>query len=283
MSEAEQDWRYRLRGDPAPWLLDDADDPSIAFWFQRDIVGRPEDAPLLQELQQRILFSAAVQELFAAQDETGFWESPTSIDLPRYSATLWSLALLAELGIPRASRHARAACEFVLQNHVNEDGAFTGLRDLSYAGLLIRSLVYFRFAGDVRVTASLDRLVADAAIGNLFALWAFAELRDSRYALPITQGIERVLDGLANSEFTIYGAFPAFEARDTVLALRVLKLLGHHRDRRSDGTFQKLWDRQGEGARWRLDKSYEGALIANVGREQESKWATLNMLRIVTT
>src|SRR5512142_3134817 len=135
MNATTSDWRYRLRGDPAAWLLDYADNPSVCFWFQRDIVGRPEDSPSLQAMREQILFSKPVQDVFAAQDESGFWESPLSLDLPRYRATLWSLALLAELGIPRASRHARAACEFVLQNHLNEDGAFTGLRLIDYAGL----------------------------------------------------------------------------------------------------------------------------------------------------
>ncbi len=283
MSDPQQDWRYRLRGDPARWLLDDADDPSVAFWFQRDIVGRPEDAPLLQDLREQILFSNPVQELFAAQDENGFWESPTSLDLPRYRATLWSLALLAELGIPRNSRHTRAACEFVLQNHLNEDGAFTGLRELSYAGLLVRSLVYFRFGGDARLTPALDRLTADAADGNLYALWAFAELRDVRHALTVTQGVERVLDGLANDEFDVFGAFPPFEPRDALLALRVCKLLGRRHDSRVDRALQKVWDRQEEGGRWRLEKNYEGMLATSPGElDYESKWATLNALRVVT-
>ncbi len=91
-----QDWRFRLKGDPTRWLLDEADNPSVYYWFQRDIVGRPENAPALLEARDKILFSAPAQELFAAQNELGFWENPDSLDVPRYRATLWSLALLAE-------------------------------------------------------------------------------------------------------------------------------------------------------------------------------------------
>ncbi len=283
MSDPQQDWRYRLRSDPARWLLDEADDPSVAFWFQRDIVGRPEDAPSLLDLREQILFSDPVQALFAAQDESGFWESPTSLELPRYKATLWSLALLAELGTPRASRHARAACEFVLQNHLNADDEVTGLLDRSHNGLLVRSLVYFRYGGDPRLTPALDGLAADAAAGNLFALWAFAELRNAKYALPVTQGVEQVLDGLADDEFTIVGAFPPFEPHDAVLALRVVRSLGRAHDSRLDGITQKLWDQQEEGGRWHLEKSYEGTLATDLGgRDHQTKWATLNVLRVVT-
>lgn len=282
MNDPQRDWRYRLRGDPARWLLDEGDDPSIAFWFQRDFVGRPEDAPLLENLRNRILFSDTVQALFAAQDGSGFWESPTSLELPRYRATMWSLAFLAELGIPRNCRRARAACEFILQNHLNEDGAFTGLRDLSSSGLLVRSLVYFRYGGDARMIAALDRLGVDASAGNLFALWTFAELRENQYAHHVTQGVERVLTGLADAEFDVFGAFPPFENRDVLLALRVLNMLGRHHDNRCERAWRQVWDRQQDGARWKLDESFEGMLLSSqAGPDRLAKWATLNVLRIV--
>src|SRR5512141_2902724 len=117
MDLSHSDWRYRLKGDPGNWLLDETDNPSVFFWFLRDIVGRPEDSPSLVEAREKILYSNLVQAIFERQDPAGFWESAISLDVPRYSSTLWMLALLAELGIPRASRRASLACEFVLQNH----------------------------------------------------------------------------------------------------------------------------------------------------------------------
>ncbi len=282
MSSAGRDWRYRLKGDPARWLLEDTDNPSVAFWFLRDIVGRPEDSPALATLREQILFSRPVQELFAAQDESGYWESATSLDLPRCRATLWSLAYLAELGIPRTSRRARSACEFVLQNHLNEDGAFTGLRELDYVGLLVRSLVYFRYSSDPRLTPVLDHLARAASEGNVFALWSFADMRDSKYRAPVRSGIERALDALANDKFTISGAFPPFELGDELLALRVLALLGAQEDPRFNIALETWWEKQENTARWHLQSIHEGMLAtSSMDGDWESKWATLNVLRIV--
>ncbi len=277
-----RDWRYRLRGDPARWLLEYDDDPSIYFWFQRDIIGRPEDAPALQEVRDQIVYSTPVQEIFAAQDANGFWESPTSLDLPRYRATLWSLALLAELGLPRNSRRARAACEFVLQNHLNADGAFTGLRELDYAGLLARTLTYF-VGRDARLVPALDRLTDAAASGNLFALWALAEHRDENHRGAVERGASIVLNRLAQGVYPVFGAFPPFDSNDALLALRVLALIGRVGDPRANEMIEKIWARQQDGARWSLDKSYDGMRATRAEEPgAPSKWATLAVLRVIT-
>lgn len=282
MNISSADWRYRLRGDPAAWLLDYTDNPSVYFWFQRDIVGRPEDAPALQEARDRILYSTPVQEIFAAQDAAGFWDSPTSLDLPLYRATLWSLALLAELGVPRASRRANAACEFIIQNHLNEDGAFTGLRDLSYTGLLLCTLLYFK-GRDGRLERALDRLAPTAAGGNVFALWALTENRDTRHKNAVDQGADHLLDAVGHGALRTFGAFPLFDSDDILLALRVLGDIGRASDPRAGGAIEEIWKRQNEGARWSLEKSYDGTLATKMEKSgRPSKWATLNVLRVVT-
>lgn len=275
------DWQYRLRGDPAAWLLDYADSPSVYFWFQHDIVGRPEDSPALQEARERILYSTPIQQAFIVQDEAGFWESPTSLDLPLYRATLWTLSLLAQLGVPRTSRRANAACEFVIQNHLNEDAAFTGLDGPSRAGLLVRSLLYFK-RDDPRLERALDELASSASAGNIFALWALVERRDPRHRVPVEEGAERLLNRLARGEFRNWAVFPSFDEDDALLALRVLSDIGRAGDRRAIDAIEEIWARQNEGARWILDKSYNGMLVTTLEEAgQPSKWATLNVLRVV--
>jgi hypothetical protein len=279
-------WRERLRGDPAPWLLDYADNPSVYFWFLRDIVGRPEDAPALLDARDRILYSAPVQEVFAAQDESGFWGNPDSLDTPRYRATLWSLALLAELGVPRASRRARAASEFVLQNHLAEDGSFAGLSDSPQVGLLMHALLYFRNRQDARLAPAIERLAEWAAEGDVFALWALTEIPREQCSptvqTAVVRGADKLLDALACGDYPTFGAFPSFDGNDALLALRVLTRLGCANDSRTNAVIEKIWERQGEGARWQLEKSYNGWLAARVEEiGTPSKWATLNVLRVV--
>src|SRR5438552_11904563 len=119
-------WKKYLRRDPTRWLLE-TDDPSIVLWYQLDIAHRPEDAPGVMATRERVLYSAVVQEIFRRQSEWGSWGYSGSLLHFGHGGTVWQLALLAELGIPRASRHARTACEFALQNFLLEDGWFAGL------------------------------------------------------------------------------------------------------------------------------------------------------------
>ncbi len=275
------DWRYRLRGDPANWLLDAEDNPSVYFWFQRDIVGRPEESAALRDAREQILYSTPVQEIFAVQNELGYWENPESLDEPRRRSTLWSLALLAELAIPRDSRRARTACEFVFQNHTRHDGKFS-LADDQYAGLLVHALVYF-CGDDARVKRAVECIVPDAEQGNIFALWALADAPDAAFFPAIERGAQVVLNALARGGYKTFGAFPSFDKFDALLALRALVQLNRASDSRAKGIIEKVWERQGEGARWALEKSYNGSVAARVEEaSMPSKWATLNVLRIVT-
>src|SRR5690349_7918809 len=98
-------WKKYLRRDPTRWLLE-TDNPSIVLWYQLDIAHRPEDALGVVATRERVLYSDPVQAIFRAQRELGFWEDEDSLSQPYYHATLWNLALLAELGIPRHSRRA---------------------------------------------------------------------------------------------------------------------------------------------------------------------------------
>jgi len=294
------DWRQRLRGDPANWLLDADDNPSVAFWFLRDIVHRPEDAATMLDLREQILFSQAVQDIFAAQNALGYWHNPDLLDQPRHRSTLWTLARLTELGIPRTSRRARAACEFALGN--------LNLADKSTLGLLAHSLTYFNYRNDARLASILDSLATDAEGGNIFALWALADATNvisrewsdreilfsessneiSRSARNDSQQLlehsaEQLLNRLARGEFKTWGAFPSFDADDALLALRVLGQLNRWGDARAASAIENVWARQGPGARWALDKSYEGSAVARVEIAPEpSKWATLNVLRVIT-
>jgi hypothetical protein len=290
MSAPAANWRQRLRGDPASWLLDYSDNPSVYFWFQRDVIGRPEDANALRQARELILYSTPVQQLFAAQDDAGFWDNPHSLDQPRYRATLWSLALLAELGAPRASRRARAACEFILQNHLGA-GDDLGLDDQAMAGLLLRTLNYFGYYADPRVARAIDALAASvpslAPGAAMYAVWALIEIPDDHRSpaalAAIAQCEESLLDALARDAFPTLGAFPPFDATDALLALRVLAQRGRVHDARAQRAIEKIWARQEVGARWSLEKSLKGKLVAQLDDAGTlSKWATLNALRVLT-
>ena len=103
--EAER-WRTYLRQDPTRFLLDADANPSVYLWYLIDLAHRPENSVAVSGARERVLYSPPVQHIFAAQQREGYWATPDSLAKPYYRATLWNLAHLAELGIPRDSRRA---------------------------------------------------------------------------------------------------------------------------------------------------------------------------------
>ncbi len=193
-SSARAQWQKYLRCDPTRWLFE-TDDPSILLWYQLDLAHRPEDASAVVAARERVLYSEPVQNLFAAQDEFGFWGDAENLAQPRYTATLWNLALLAELGIPRASRRARSACEFILQNFLRDDDTFAGL-DADETGFLLRAFGYFRYAHDARVLRAARALIAraDSFAARVCALWGWrAFCHDDAIARAARENGTRVL------------------------------------------------------------------------------------------
>jgi hypothetical protein len=194
------------------------------------------------------------------------------------------------LGLPRCSRRARAACEFILENHLNTLGDFTGMRDLSLRGMLIHALVYFVGPRDPRVTRLLQRLTSTAPsdpAAALFALSALADIpeneRPEELQFAVHSKLVEVLNALAGGAYPTMGAFPPFDGGDAVLALRVLARLGRLGDPRAQPAIGRLWERQKEGGRWALERSFNGMLLTAVEPAGvPSRWATLNALRIIT-
>lgn len=278
-------WRRYLRRDPTRWLLT-TDDPSILLWYQLDLAHRPETAPIVQETREQVLYSTPVQTLFAAQDELGFWGRPDTLSQPYYRGTLWNLALLAELGIPRHSRRARAACEYALQFQ-SEAGLIEGL-DAVEAGYLVRALAYF-LPEDARVRRAARALVEHAARAgsfetHLLALWGAHPFRADPVTAARTRDLSAcVLDFIGTHQGYAALCFPQFDPRDPLFVLRVLGEYDRLQDARATPWLDNLAARQDEEGRWRLEQSLNDQLLIRLEEAgAPSRWITLNALRVIT-
>lgn len=285
MSEIER-WKKYLRADPTRWLLEN-DDPSILLWYQLDIAQRPEDARAVLETRERVLYSEPVQTIFAAQNELGFWGAASSLAHPYYTATLWNLALLAELGIPRASRRARNACEFVLQNFLRADGTFAGLNEIA-TGYLLRAFGYFNYAADARVLRAARVLSerVETSPARLAALWGWrAFCADEEIARLARENVERMLEEAktGNAAVNLPYTFPQFDARDELFHLRVLAEYERVQDERAAPLVDALAAKQNERAQWTLERDLNAQLLTPLEHAgAPSRWATLNALRVIT-
>lgn len=277
---ALETWKKYLRYDPTRWLLE-TNDPSILLWYQLDIAHRPEDAPGVIETRAQVLYSDPVQAIFAAQNGVGFWGDVENLAQPYYNATVWNLALLAELGIPRTSRRARNACEFILQNFLNDDGTFAGLNALE-SGYLVRAFGYFNYANDSRALCAARRLrqaVASYETG-VVALWGWrAFTHDEKIADAAKENLERVL---RNRQSLGANTFPQFEPRDELFFLRVLAEYDRVHDARAAPLLDALVAKQNERAQWTLERDLNAQLVTSLERAGEpSRWITLNVLRVI--
>lgn len=281
-------WRKYLRRDPTRWLLDSAPPfaPSIQLAYQRDLAYRPEDAPAVRETRERVLYSPPIQTLFNTQDPLGFWGDPQSLTQPNYRTTLWNLALLAELGTPRTSRRARAACEFALQMFQDERGRFAGLSAVE-AGYLVRALSDFDLASDERVRHAARGLIAwsaqeDSVEAQTSALWAWrAFTNDGMIAEAISSTLERVLDSLSQLPLAPI-TFPQFDPRDPLFILRVLAEYHRVSDPRDAELVEQFIARQDYQGRWTLERSLDELLMIPFETQgAPSRWITLNALRVI--
>ncbi len=228
-----------------------------------------------------MLYSDPVQAIFAAQNGVGFWGDVENLAQPYYNATVWNLALLAELGIPRTSRRARNACEFILQNFLNDDGTFAGLNALE-SGYLVRAFGYFNYANDSRALCAARRLrqEVDSYETGVVALWGWrAFTHDEKIADAAKENLERVLRNLQG-----LGAntFPQFEPRDELFFLRVLAEYDRVHDARAAPLLDALVAKQNERAQWTLERDLNAQLVTSLERAGEpSRWITLNALRVI--
>ena len=154
------DWRDRLRGDPLPWLLDEAH-PAIRHLALRDLSGRAPDDPDVKAARDAATRSDPIAAILAVQDPAGWWEKPGHGYSTKYRGTTWSLIFLDQLGADPEEPRVRAACAYVLANTQTRTGGF-GISGTPSSvvhclnGNLLRALIGFGWFGDERVARAIE-------------------------------------------------------------------------------------------------------------------------------
>jgi hypothetical protein len=162
------DWRVWLRGDPLPWLLDEAG-PAVRHLALRQLLGRPEDDPDVIAAREAAMGAHPIAAILAEQHPDGWWQVPGPGYAPKYSGTTWQLVFLDQLGADGADPRVRLACQYVLahaQTSVGGFGYWSGaVRDAPpppsaaihcLNGNLTRALIGFGLLDDPRVGRAID-------------------------------------------------------------------------------------------------------------------------------
>jgi hypothetical protein len=156
------DWHDRLRGDPLPWLLAEAE-PAVRHLALRDLLGQAPDDSDVRAARTTATRTDPIAAILAAQDPAGWWEKPGHGYGPKYRGTTWSLIFLDQLGADPDDPHVRAGCAYVLAHSQARTGGFAcsaaasekppppGVVLHCLTGNLLRALLGFGWLDDERV------------------------------------------------------------------------------------------------------------------------------------
>lgn len=153
MADAALDWL--LAPDPA--------NPGVRFFALRDLVQPPPAAAELAQAQAAVMSSGPVPAILAAQNKEGGWAEKTDTYNPKYRATVWSMAFLAQLGADGRDEGVRRAAGYVLDHCRSSYGGFAynatrGGMIQCLQGNLVRALVDLGLLGDERLDEAVDWL-----------------------------------------------------------------------------------------------------------------------------
>lgn len=118
-------WKNQLRKDSLPWLLE-SDNPGVRYLALRDILELGPSDRELTSARRAAHKEGPIAEVFSHMENEGYWIKPGPGYSPKYSSTIWSIILLAQLGAnAREDKRIEQACNYLLDHALAEGGQFT--------------------------------------------------------------------------------------------------------------------------------------------------------------
>jgi hypothetical protein len=160
-------WRDHVVGDPLPWLLS-GETPAVRAATLQRLLGRPAGDLEVVAAREAAMEAEPIRSMLNAQSPEGWWIKPGGGYSPKYTATVWELIFLDQLGADGADPRIRRACDYVLDHTQTTSGGFgagavkgDGSPPPSRVihclnGNLVRALIGFGRLEDTRVGAAVD-------------------------------------------------------------------------------------------------------------------------------
>jgi hypothetical protein len=105
------------------WLLE-AGDPGVRYLALRDLIDA--DVKDLNEAGKQAHQSGPIARVLSEMHSEGYWVAPGAGYYPKYTGTVWSAVLLAQLGaVSTLDERISTACSYVLDHALTEGGQFT--------------------------------------------------------------------------------------------------------------------------------------------------------------
>ncbi|MBM3154225.1 MAG: nitrogen fixation protein NifH [Chloroflexi bacterium] len=108
---------------PLDWLLEPSD-IGVQYLAMRYLIkANPEE---LAEAKKKAHSEGPIAQVLAKMHKEGYWEQPGAGYNPKYTGTVWSIILLAQLGASiDADECIATACSYLLEHTLTERGQFT--------------------------------------------------------------------------------------------------------------------------------------------------------------
>ena len=115
-------WQNQLKGDPFPWLLEDAE-PGPRYLALRYLLDTPSNSPELIDAKKKAHTDGPIAAILNKMHPEGYWEKPGPGYSPKYRSNVWSLILLAQLGAGlEMDNRIEKAVNYYLENAFSPDG-----------------------------------------------------------------------------------------------------------------------------------------------------------------
>ena len=155
--------------DATDWLLNH-ESPTLRYWALRDLKGGSASSSVTSRAQSEIAGWGPMVGLLSKQDPKGYWAFPEDCYWPKWSATVWNIILLGELGISPSHASVATGCEYLLNTAMSQDKSWPPksqsgpksyplLWEPCVTGNMARTLAVFGYGRDPRVQLMFEFLV----------------------------------------------------------------------------------------------------------------------------
>lgn len=118
-------WKNQLRKDSLPWLLE-PENSGVRYLVLRDLLELPPDDKKLKSARKAAHKEGPIAEVLSHMEKEGYWVKPGPGYSPKYSSTVWSIILLAQLGASiHQDKRIEQACKYLVDHALAESGQFT--------------------------------------------------------------------------------------------------------------------------------------------------------------
>jgi len=303
------------------WLLEEDEiNPSIRYFTLVDVLKEDPESQHVIQAREKLMSCGPIPEILSKQHTDGYWVEPGAGYRPKYTATVWSLIMLAQLGADGHEPSVKKASDYILDHTRGKPGYFSIYATQTGAvhclqGNLAAALINLGMINDPRLTEAIDWM-ARSATGEGFGsvsekdktphyirsgisgpgflcsandhqscAWGAVKVALALAKIPLEKTspqINRAITSCKNFRSWFKFGFPVFYVTDVLQNLDALLMLGLAGDQRLQNAIELVESKQDDAGRWKMDYTYNGKTWVEIEKKgQPSKWVTLRALSVL--